>query len=39
MAARRPQTIEDFAAIFGVGQKKIERFGDIFIGVIKSYLK
>jgi len=36
MAARRPQTIEDFAAIFGVGAKKQEAYGEVFLRVVKG---
>ncbi len=36
MAARRPKTIEEFSTIFGVGAKKLEAYGEIFLRVIKG---
>ena len=38
MAQKKPQSHEDFADIFGVGDKKVEAYADIFIAVIKEYL-
>ncbi|MBU4373553.1 MAG: DNA helicase RecQ, partial [Euryarchaeota archaeon] len=37
MAARRPCTPEDFRNITGVGDKKLERYGAIFIGEIRRF--
>ena len=37
MAARMPITEEDFLAVNGVGQAKLERYGEAFINEIKSY--
>ncbi|MFZ2412377.1 MAG: helix-turn-helix domain-containing protein, partial [Candidatus Methanoperedens sp.] len=37
MAARRPCTPEDFQKITGVGEKKLERYGAIFIGEIRRF--
>ncbi len=34
MAEKRPQTLDDMARIGGVGAKKLERYGDIFLEVI-----
>ncbi|CCJ35584.1 ATP-dependent DNA helicase RecQ [Methanoculleus bourgensis MS2] len=34
MARRYPQTLEEFAAIPGVGSAKLERFGEIFVAAI-----
>lgn len=36
MHSMRPKTLEEFAEISGVGQSKLERYGEIFIGVIKE---
>ena len=37
MTARRPQSIEDFAAIGGVGAKKLAAFAEPFLNVIRQY--
>ncbi len=37
MAARRPCKPEDFRKITGVGDKKLERYGGIFIGEIRRF--
>jgi ATP-dependent DNA helicase RecQ len=37
MAARRPATPEDLLNISGIGQSKLERFGDQFLEVIKRW--
>ncbi|TNF65281.1 MAG: ATP-dependent DNA helicase RecQ, partial [Rhodobacteraceae bacterium] len=34
MAERRPQSLDDMARISGVGAKKLERYGAMFLGVI-----
>lgn len=34
MAQKRPKTLDEFALISGVGQKKLERYGDAFLTVI-----
>ncbi len=37
MAARRPRTPEDFRKITGVGERKLERYGAIFISEIRRF--
>ncbi len=37
MASRRPCTPEDFRKITGVGDKKLERYGGIFMGEIRRF--
>ena len=37
MAQKKPMRREEFAEIFGVGEKKIEAYADIFIAEIKEY--
>ncbi len=37
MAANRPQTAHDFLAIPGVGQAKLDRYGDLFMGMIAEH--
>jgi ATP-dependent DNA helicase RecQ len=37
MASRRPRTIEDMAAIHGVGEAKLVRYGRIFLDVIHRH--
>ncbi|HPN15163.1 MAG TPA: RecQ family ATP-dependent DNA helicase [bacterium] len=37
MAAYYPQTVSSMAGIFGVGREKLERYGQIFIDIIKEY--
>jgi len=37
MAARRPRTLAEFASIPGVGQKKLERYGEEFLDLIRSH--
>ncbi len=37
MAARRPQDLDDFATISGVGEKKTERYGSLFLQAIQHY--
>jgi ATP-dependent DNA helicase RecQ len=39
MALLKPETLEHFARVFGVGAAKQKEYGDIFIAVIKEYLK
>ncbi len=34
MAERRPQTLDQMAAVSGVGAKKLERYGQVFLSVI-----
>jgi len=36
MAALRPQSLDELAAISGVGEKKLERYGEEFLQVIKT---
>jgi ATP-dependent DNA helicase RecQ len=37
MAAHKPQEMEDFTLISGVGEKKAERYGPVFLQVIADY--
>lgn len=37
MSQRKPVTHDEFAQIFGVGERKLKKFADIFIQVIKQY--
>ena len=37
MAAVRPQNLDQFARISGVGETKLDRFGEPFLKVIKAY--
>ena len=37
MAARRPRTLEEFAEIQGVGARKLERFGERFLAVVRGH--
>lgn len=37
MASNYPQTVSGMAGIFGVGREKLERYGQIFIDIIKEY--
>ncbi len=37
MAARKPQTHAEMLAISGVGTTKLERYGDLFLGVIGRF--
>jgi ATP-dependent DNA helicase RecQ len=37
MASRHPRTIEDMAAIHGVGEAKLARYGRIFLDVIDRH--
>ena len=37
MAERRPRSLDEFAAIPGVGATKLERYGDTFIEVIRAH--
>jgi ATP-dependent DNA helicase RecQ len=39
MAMHMPQTLQQFAKIKGVGQKKLQLYGEIFIGEILDYKK
>ncbi|MCW9035609.1 MAG: DNA helicase RecQ [Rhodospirillales bacterium] len=34
MSARRPQNLEEFAEVHGVGESKLEKFGEVFLEVI-----
>jgi len=38
MSYQKPKNLEEFANITGVGEKKLEEFGEIFIEVIQEYL-
>ncbi len=38
MAAALPQTEADFLAISGVGQKKLENYGAVFLSLIREYI-
>ncbi len=37
MAERRPRTLDEFAAIPGVGATKLERYGETFIAIIRTH--
>ncbi len=37
MSATLPQNKDSFSTIFGVGQKKLEDYGDAFLGIIQAY--
>jgi ATP-dependent DNA helicase RecQ len=37
MAAERPRTLEDFAAIHGVGAAKLQKYGAAFLAVIRDH--
>ncbi len=39
MAATRPQTLEEFSQISGVGQNKLEKYGEAFLVVTKDGMK
>lgn len=36
--SKLPQTLAEFAAIMGVGERKLQRYGEAFIDVIKSHV-
>jgi ATP-dependent DNA helicase RecQ len=36
MARRQPTTLEEFAMVAGVGQAKLERYGEQFVEVIRE---
>ena len=36
MAARRPRTLDDFAAVHGVGAAKLKDFGRVFLDAIAA---
>ncbi len=36
IAARKPENLDEFAMISGVGQKKVERYGELFIEVVRG---
>jgi len=38
MAARKPLTEESFLSINGVGETKLEKYGEIFINIIRGYV-
>ena len=37
MAQRRPATLEEFVQIGGVGEKKAERYGEVFLEALRAY--
>jgi superfamily II DNA helicase RecQ len=39
MARRRPSTREGFLKVYGVGEKKCEQYGELFLAEIKQYCK
>jgi ATP-dependent DNA helicase RecQ len=39
MASALPQSDEELLSISGVGQVKLERYGEEFLGVIRDYVK
>ena len=36
IAAARPETIEDMAGIHGVGERKLEKYGEAFLAVVRA---
>jgi ATP-dependent DNA helicase RecQ len=38
MAARRPRSLEEFAAIHGVGIAKLQKYGAAFLDIIQSHV-
>ncbi|WP_439635040.1 DNA helicase RecQ [Oceanicaulis sp.] len=36
MAASKPQTLEDLSRVFGVGARKLERYGEEFLAIIEN---
>jgi len=39
MAERQPQTLDEFSALSGVGQSKLEQYGESFLTVIKDFIQ
>ena len=37
MAERRPRSLDEFAAVPGVGATKLERYGETFLEVIRAH--
>ena len=37
MAARKPQTPQEFLRVNGVGQRKLEQYGEVFLSEIRNY--
>jgi ATP-dependent DNA helicase RecQ len=37
MIRKRPQSLAEFARLSGVGQKKLERYGDAFLNALKRH--
>lgn len=37
MAARMPKTHDELAGVYGIGAAKLEKYGDIFLGIINQY--
>ena len=37
MARRRPSTAQGFLEVKGVGQKKLQQYGEVVLGAIKDY--
>ncbi len=37
MARRRPSTAQDFLEVKGVGEKKLQQYGEVVLGAIKDY--
>lgn len=38
MAERLPTSNGDFLAVNGVGQRKLEKYGEVFLGLIRDHL-
>jgi ATP-dependent DNA helicase RecQ len=38
MARTKPRTAADLARVHGVGEAKLRRYGEVFLGVIRAYL-
>lgn len=39
MARQRPSTLEGFLSVYGVGRRKCQSYGNVFLGVIQQYCK
>ncbi len=39
MSARQPRSLQEFAGVFGVGVKKLENYGAVFVKVIQEHLE
>ena len=37
MAVKRPQSLEEFELVYGVGKEKLERYGKVFVDEIVAF--